>query len=148
MIETSAPVVVEVTVAAGAEAAFETFTADIASWWPVERHSIGEGRVVDVVMEGRAGGRVYERWDDGQERDWADVLEWDPPRRLVLSWHPNPDRDSATEVEVAFEPAGEGTRVRLEHRGWERLGAEADEARTSYETGWRPVLDLFAARCA
>jgi hypothetical protein len=39
------------------------------------------------------------------------------------------------------------TRVELEHRGWERLGDLADQARSSYEGGWPGVLDRALA-CA
>jgi hypothetical protein len=36
--------------------------------------------------------------------------------------------------------------VRLEHRGWERLGDRASVARSGYETGWPVVLGRFAAQ--
>jgi hypothetical protein len=36
-----------------------------------------------------------------------------------------------------------GTRVELEHRGWERLGAEAGEVREEYAQGWPVVLGHF-----
>ena len=143
----TAPIEIEMTVAAPVADAFRVFTTGIDEWWPVEMHSIGEERVAEVVLEPRAGGRIFERWDDGEERDWAQILEWDEPNHLVLSWSPNPGRPTPTEVDVTFSPEGAGTRVRLEHRGWERLGEEAEEARTSYKTGWPPVLELFARSC-
>ena len=146
MIETVAPIGIEITVGSGVEHAFRTFTADIASWWPVMSHSIGEGRVTEVVMEPRIGGRFYERWDDGTEHDWGEILEWDEPRRLVCTWSPNPQRSTPTELEVRFESAGDGTRVFLEHRGWERLGGEAAALRQSYTSGWPVVIELFARR--
>ena len=49
---------------------------------------------------------------------------------------------------MRFATHGGGTRVELEHRGWERLGAEAAEARASYDTGWDHVLGRFVARPA
>jgi hypothetical protein len=102
-------------------------------------------RVEAVVLEGRRGGRLYERWHDGGEADWGRVVAWEPPQRLVLSWKPNPERKAATEVEVRFvavEP--DHTRVELEHRGWERLGDLGPEARASYDGGWPGVLDGYA----
>ncbi len=33
--------------------------------------------------------------------------------------------------------------VELEHRGWERLGDVAQEARAGYGEGWLATLDLF-----
>jgi uncharacterized protein YndB with AHSA1/START domain len=146
MIETSTPVVVDITVAAPVEDAWRTFTEELGSWWPVMKHSIGEARVTEVLVEGGAGGRIFERWDDGTEYVWADVVEWDEPSKLTLSWHPNREGDRVTEIDVRFEAEGDGTRVTLEHRGWETLGDVAAEARESYETGWPPVLELFARK--
>ena len=61
---------------------------------------------------------------------------------------PGTARGVAQEVEVRFTPDGSGTSVDLEHRGWARLGADAAEARRSYEGGWRAVLGThFAQAC-
>jgi hypothetical protein len=44
---------------------------------------------------------------------------------LVLSWHlPNFAEGETTEVDVRFEPIGGGTRVSVEHRGWDALRAD------------------------
>ena len=145
MTEPIEPVVVAVEVGRGVEEAFRVFTAEIAAWWPVADHSVEPDRVETVVLEGRVGGRLYERWHDGGEVDWGRVLAWEPPARLVLSWSPTLERRPPTEVEVRFlavEP--DHTRVELEHRGWERLGDLAAQARSSYEGGWPGVLDAFA----
>jgi uncharacterized protein YndB with AHSA1/START domain len=145
MSEPVAPVVVAVDVRRGIEEAFQVFTAEIAAWWPVAGHSIEPDRVAAVVLEGRPGGRLYERWHDGGEAEWGQVLAWEPPRRLVLAWSPNPDRPVPTRVEVTFhavEP--DHTRVELEHSGWERLAELAAEVRDNYEAGWPGVLDAFA----
>src|SRR5215216_711074 len=91
----------------------------------------------DRRLEAGVGGRLYERWHDGHEADWARVLAWEPPARLLLSWQPNPDRPAPTEVEVRFVPLEpDHTRVELEHRGWERLGDQGPESRAGYERGW------------
>ena len=145
MTEPIQPVLVAIDVRRGIEEAFRVFTAEIGAWWPVAAHSVEPDKVETVVLEGRAGGRLYERWHDGGEVDWGRVLAWEPPARLVLSWSPTLERRAATEVEVRFvavEP--DHTRVELEHRGWERLGDLAAQARSSYEGGWPGVLDAFA----
>ena len=122
------------------ETAFELFTRDIGSWWPVETHH-ARGDVVGVVFEGRLGGRIYERCGDGETADWGEVLEWDPPRRVVFTWLPSVSRGAATEVEVRFTAVDPTTtQVEVEHRGWERLGDRAVETRTSYLNGWPGVI--------
>jgi hypothetical protein len=66
MTETIQPVVVAIDVRRGIEEAFRVFTAEIGAWWPVAAHSVEPDKVETVVLEGRVGGRLYERWhDDG-----------------------------------------------------------------------------------
>ena len=146
MSEPIEPVRATVEVRRGIEDAFRVFTAGIATWWPVAGHSVEPDKVAAVVLEDRVGGRLYERWHDGGEADWGQVLAWEPPTRLLLAWKPNPERPAPTEVEVRFLAVEAGrTRVELEHRGWERLGELAAQARDSYRDGWPTVLDAYAA---
>jgi uncharacterized protein YndB with AHSA1/START domain len=142
-----------VTVDCSVEDAFSTFTDRIAEWWPLGTHSIDHyetGSAAEtVVFQGGAGGQVYERTKGGEELKWADVIAYEPPHRFVLAW--NPSRDNArpkTEIEVTFTDEGGKTRVDLEHRGWERLGDDAAEARDSYNQGWEPVLAEYAERAS
>ena len=138
------PVRRSVTVGRSVEEAFALFTEGISSWWPFATHSIGGENAVEAIFEHREGGRVYERLADGTEHEWADITAWEPPHRFVLGWHVNPERE--TEVEVRFVPAGEGTRVELEHRGWERLTESvAATSRRNYDVGWQEVLGKYEA---
>lgn len=133
-----------VTVARNREDAFRVFTEEIGSWWPVETHSIGkDGRPADTAaMEGREGGRFYERTGSGTEH-WGTILVWEPPARIVISWELRPERPP-TEIEVRFTEEGDATRVDLEHRGFERLGAEAEGVAAGYSEGWTKVLQQYA----
>jgi uncharacterized protein YndB with AHSA1/START domain len=143
------PVRRTITVNRPVEDAFRVFTDGIASWWPLESHSIEAmgpdgARVPEtVVLEGRAGGRLYERTSAGEEGYWGTVTHWEPPHRVVIAWKVNPDAAAPTEIDVRFAADGAGTRVELEHRGWERLGASAGEARASYASGWVTVLGAY-----
>ena len=132
----------------GVEEAWQLFTERASSWWPFPTHSIGGEATKAAVMEGRPGGRFYERQQDGTEADWAIVRTWEPPTRLVLEWKVDPS--CASEVEVRFAPEGDGTRVVLEHRGWEAYGDGARDAMASYDGGWDVVLRPYveAARPA
>lgn len=148
------PIHASVTVGCAPEDAFRVFTREMGGWWPVQMFSMAadehEGRVKveSVVVEEHEGGRIYEVMSDGAEGTWATVLQWDPPHRLILAWKPNLSDNPPTEIEVTFTPHDGGTRVNLEHRGWERLGAIAEEARSGYGENWTGVLALFAAAAA
>ena len=137
------PVVVSIEVAAPVQHAFATFTAGVARWWPAQTHSVGEGRVADVVLEEGVGGAFYEEWEDGTRVPWGEVLAWEPPHRVVVSWHPGMDLAESTEVEITFAPAPNGTTVELTHRNWEKRGALAEEKRAQYESGWPVSLQMF-----
>jgi uncharacterized protein YndB with AHSA1/START domain len=124
----------EVVVAAPLERAFQVFTEDFDRIKPRE-HNMLEVDIAESVFEPRPGGRVYDRGTDGSECQWARVLVFEPPTRIVFTWEISPqwqletDPSRASEVEVRFVPEGaERTRVELEHRhldrhgdGWERL---------------------------
>ena len=139
-----------VTVASAIDEAFALFTQRMGTWWPVDTHSIG-GAKADVVFEPREGGRVYERDADGRINDWATVVIYEPPHRVVLEWKVGTEQPPYTEVEVRFAAAGDATTVELEHRGWERLAAQKRGDRAaSYDAGWTHVMgryeDAAAAR--
>jgi uncharacterized protein YndB with AHSA1/START domain len=141
------PVRRSVELSCSAAEAFRIFVEDIDSWWPLASHSIGQQRAVACFFEGREGGRIYETHDDGSLHLWGSVTAWSPPTRVVFTWHPGRDASTAQEVELRFLPTAEGSRVELEHRGWEALGERAAETRDAYQTGWAAVLSRMAARC-
>lgn len=135
-----------VTVDCAVEEAFRVFTADAMSWWPVDTHSIHGGEVREVVFEPEVGGEVYEVSAAGEKGHWATVLEWEPPTRLVLAWNILERPGQQTEVEVRFSPEKSGTRVELEHRGWEALAEGGAAKRDDYDTGWGFVLGKLVDR--
>lgn len=144
-----APVRKTVLVAAPPQRAFEVFVARMGAWWP-KSHSVNSAPIADVVVEPRTGGRWFERGEDGSEKPWGDVLAWEPPARLVLAWRLDAtwtfDPTLETEVEVTFTVEGAGTRVSLEHRHLERMGAGAGTTRDSLDApnGWGGILERYA----
>jgi hypothetical protein len=49
-----------------------------------------------------------------------------------------------TEVEVKFTRTGKGTRVHLEHRGFERIGPLGPDVADKFRGGWPGVMLSFA----
>lgn len=140
-----------ITVRAGQERAFTVFTERFFSWWP-KSHHIGDAELADAVIEPREGGRWYERGADGTECDWGRVLAWEPPSRVVLSWHLqgdwsyHPDPAMASEIEVRFTAESPAvTRVDLEHRHLERHDNPV-EVRSGVDSpnGWTGILAQYA----
>ena len=141
------PVRRSVVVARPPAEAFEIFTR-LGDWWPYRQFSLHGDEVAECGIEPREGGEVYEVANNGERAIWGTVLAWEPPRRLVMSWHPGSDPATPTEVEVRFTAVPEGTRVDLEHRNWVTLGTRAAEARGGYENGWPLVFDqCFGGAC-
>lgn len=146
-----APVRKSIVVQATTQKAFDVFTAGIDRWWP-KTHGIGEGSVVESVIEPFVGGRWYSRHADGALAVVGHVLVWEPARRFVCSWEINAEWKSdarsvfASEVEVQFVPEGPGTtRVELEHRNFERMAAPGGEKmRNDVDRGWPTIMQLFA----
>jgi uncharacterized protein YndB with AHSA1/START domain len=126
--------------------AFRFFTEKIGDWWPLEDYSTlatDQGRRPDeVVFEPGIGGRVYERLGD-QVAVWGIVTIWEPPDCVAFSWRVSPEWPDETEVKITFAPENGGTRVRLSHTGWERLGDRAETARAGYDHGWDEVLGCY-----
>lgn len=131
---------------------FVAFTQNMSAWWPATHH-IAKQPFAEISVEPRAGGRWFERAADGSECDWGRVLAWEPPNRVVFSWHlqadwsfdPNPEK--ASEVEVRFLAEGtDKTRVELEHRNLERHGEGWEKVRTGVDSpgGWTAILEQFA----
>lgn len=129
------------------EETFRMFTAEIASWWPTVPHSISQERTRDVILEPRVGGMIFEVSEDGEEFPWGEILAWDDPKRLVMTWYPGRTPDTAQEIEILFSAHPDGTRIDLEHRNWQSLGAQASTMREQYEGGWDLVLNTFISSC-
>jgi uncharacterized protein YndB with AHSA1/START domain len=143
------------TVQASPAVAWRVFTEKMGTWWPLAQYKIGKANAVDAVVEPRAGGRWYERGDDGSTCDWGRVLSWEPPSRLVLTWDITADwqfdPELKTEIEVRFIPDGrDRTRVEFEHRLLDRYGARRDEMRNIFDKSgdWGRLLESFARTAA
>jgi uncharacterized protein YndB with AHSA1/START domain len=140
------PVVKAVTVSCTPEEAFRYFTTGFGMWWPAATHSVVayasqfKDKPATVIFEPHVGGRIFERTRAGDEHAWGSVLVWQPPTRVAFSFHPGREEKESQTVEVTFSAAPKGTRVELTHSGWERLSANAQQARDNYNQGWELVF--------
>ena len=143
-----APVRKSIRVKASQARAFEVFTAGLGRWWPLD-HGIGPAPRKAAVMEARLGGHWYEVAENGTRTDVGTIIVWEPPRRFVMSWDINsewkPDTTVSSEVEVRFVADGaDATRVELEHRKFEVMGAKGGEKmRKDVDGDWPSLLEHF-----
>jgi uncharacterized protein YndB with AHSA1/START domain len=150
---TIGPIRRAVIVRPGVESAFEFFTQRMGAWWPLDGYSRAvrefatEGvRATRLEFQARLGGAILEHMSDGRIVPWGEVVVWDPPHRVVMAWHPHDLPEPPTELDVTFTSEAGGTRLALEHRGWERLSAGfRDELYPIYDQGWITTLERFAA---
>lgn len=147
---------VDIVVEAPIDRAFVVFTEGLGTWFPPE-YNLLPVPIAERVFEPRVGGRVYDRGTDGTECHWADVLAYEPPVRVVISWNISPrwqietDVSKRSEVEVRFiAETADRTRVELEHRHLDRHGNGWQQQRTELgaEGGWPGCLRRFAQRLA
>ena len=145
---TIAPVRKSIRVGASQQHAFEVFTSGLGRWWPLN-HGVGKTPRKAAVMETRLGGHWYELAEDGTRTNVGKIIVWDPPQRFVMTWDINsqwkPDATISSEVEVRFIADGaNATRVELEHRKFEQMGAEGGEfMRSDVDGGWPGMLERF-----
>src|SRR5579871_3649884 len=96
-----------IVVQAPIDRAFRTFVEDFDRIKPRE-HNMLPVDIEKTVFEPQVGGRVYDRGIDGSIYQWARVLAYEPPNRLVFSWDISPqwqletDPKKTSEVEVRF----------------------------------------------
>ncbi len=140
------PLTLSFTVDCSPEHAFAVWTTKASAWWPAD-HTISGEKGTAVNFEPRAGGRIYERTAAGVEHDWGEVIAWEPPGRLVYIWHMPTGAEDPTEVEITFASQGEATTVAIEHRGWERFGADAERRRVANRAGWEDVIPTYQGAC-
>ena len=140
---TDNPLVKTITVPWDVSRAFERFTEEIDTWWPLDTHSVFPEDVSTAAMECRVGGRILETRGDGETALWGTVLAFDAPGLVRFTWHPGREPDTAQEVEVTFAAQDGGTLVTLTHSGWDILGEKAEETRSGYDSGWDLVLGRY-----
>ena len=137
-----APIVKTVNVGVSPDAAFRLFTDEIASWWPLDTHSVGGDKATGIRVDGRVGGLIEELGIDGPKRIWGTITDWEPPATFSFTFHPGVSAEQAGLVTLRFIPSDAGSRVELTHAGWE--SSEGGQARrNNYDSGWDTVLGAY-----
>jgi uncharacterized protein YndB with AHSA1/START domain len=136
------PIVIEFELNTTADHAFATWTEKCTLWWP-RSHTMSDADGFEVVFEPFVGGRIFERGGDGEEYEWGELTEWDPPHRLAYQWHIFLERDRATEVSVTFTPLETGTLVRLENGGFEVFGDTGQERQDRVGAAWTGIIQHY-----
>jgi len=115
-------------------------TEELTKWWGSDELY----RVTAFMIDPRPGGA----WrSDGVGSDGTpfhvggQVLEFDPPRKLVQTWQPSWEPDvPPTTVSYSLDPIESGTRVTVRHSGFSERVASCE----SHANGWERVLDWLA----
>lgn len=145
------PIRKSVVVNAPLERAFTLFVDRFDAIKPKD-HNLLASPIAESVFEPRVGGRIYDVAEDGTRCEWARVLAYEPPNRLVFSWDIGPtwqlesDPKRTSEVEVRFVAESDTrTRVELEHRHLERHGADWRSVAEGIDgdAGWPLYLRRF-----
>jgi uncharacterized protein YndB with AHSA1/START domain len=138
-------------VPAPVDEAFRIFTERPIEWLPPGHTFVRSPQ--SITMEPRAGGRYYERGADGAEVTRGTIIDWAPPRRLVVTWRVGPgwrpvfDDDHASRIEVEFAAAGpDVTEVVLTYTKLSRHGEMAGLIRSAIAApGPGESLERYAA---
>ena len=149
-------VLVAVRVAVPPKEAFDKFTREIAAWWrPNALFRFTDGPSGRLAFEPGAGGRLIETGDDGTVFEIGRIRVWEPPARLVVGWRQASfAAGQETELHVRFDPLGGGTRVTVEHWGWDtippghaaRHGFPLDVFQLRLAEWWQALLASWKAR--
>jgi uncharacterized protein YndB with AHSA1/START domain len=118
----------------------------LVKWWGPEGFGTKSAECTMDVREGGAW-RTVMRNQRGEAHTVSGIYrEISPPERLVMTWgwqQPDGTRGHETTVELSFEPAPGGTRLRLV----QRVFASADQ-RDSHRMGWSSSLNKLEAHFA
>ncbi|MGA6974665.1 MAG: SRPBCC domain-containing protein [Candidatus Binatus sp.] len=124
----------------GREIAFHVFCTEIGAWWP---GGFGGDDII-MTLETRVGGRLFEKRADGTEYVIGLVTTYEPPKAVAFTWRA-PSWELTTQVEVRFIADGTGTRIELEHSGFDQ-DEKLRDARKSYDGGWEFVLGRYQSK--
>ena len=106
-------------------------------------HRVARARRAHRLRAARARAHVRAHPPGGEEIEWGEVVEWDPPRRLRYLWHIATDPQHATERPDRVPPRA--SRDARGDRAWRlALGDIGQAWRDANQAGWDGVLPSYA----
>jgi uncharacterized protein YndB with AHSA1/START domain len=140
------------------QGAFDAFVHEIGEWWqPNMLFDFTAGKQGRLAFEPGDSGRLFESYDDGSEFEVGRIVQWYPPSLLAFTWRQASfGPEMQTHVQVTFEPAGDETRVTVEHTGWDSV-PQQHAARHGFPLGvfqareaewWQVLLGRLRGRVA
>jgi uncharacterized protein YndB with AHSA1/START domain len=105
----------------------------------------------NVMLETSQKGRFSESWDHLGKAKHASgtVTAFEPSRRLQLDYSLH-EWPRATRIEILLTPEKQGTRLYIQHSGWDALPEEADRRKyvDEFRKIWQGRMESFAKYCA
>jgi len=136
-------VLARVEIAVAPERVFRALTTEeLTKWWGADDMY----RTTKFAMDARPGGhwRSEGRGVDGTDfHVEGEVLEVDPPTKLVHTWKPSWEPGPATKVAYTLEPIDGGTRVTIRHSGFTN-----PQSCEGHGQGWIRVLEWLSGHLA
>ena len=107
---------------------FLTEKDKLAIWFHNAEEDVRDGGNFTLVSNslGKEGERIV----------WGEVIEFDPPRRLVHKFTHNFLNGAETTCEWTLSSVEGGTILRLEHTGWENAKEIAFSQGADHDVGW------------
>jgi uncharacterized protein YndB with AHSA1/START domain len=129
-------VMARVEIAAPPDRVFRALTTDeITKWWGAD----GMYRTTNFAIDPHPGGKWRSEGVGADGTNFhveGEVVEIDPPRRLVQTWKPSWDEGAPTTLTYSLEPIDGGTRVTVRHAGFIGRPQSCD----GHGQGWERVL--------
>jgi len=148
------PIVTTIEVPCGQQHAFDIFTREMGTWWPLDKRSMsmmhGRKPSKSLLVEPKPGGKIVETGHDGAQYVWGTFRAFGPHDFLSMDFHMGMPAESASLVEVRFTALDRRrTRVQLTQSNWEAFGDLAEMMRGGYGSGWVIIFEqAYHAACS
>ena len=132
---------IDIFIPAPRNAVWECLTQNehIQKWW-------GKG----VLLHSRQGGEFFGPWTDKYGRPHktrGTVTAVEPRERLQIEWQ-DESWPKATRVEFLLSNAEGGTKLYVQHSGWEIFGDDVrGQLVNEHREGWRDIMNNFRDYC-